>query len=254
MATDDGNSDDLRRSADLLWGRVRPGRRGPKAQLNLERIVQAAIALADAEGLAAVSMQRVAAELGYTTMSLYNHVPGKELLLEAMADVAAGQPPVDTGEDWRSGVLAWASDTWRAFESHPWLLRLQFDHPPLGPNQLAWLERLLRWMTAAGLTGLEAMSASMYTISAVRGMIQVQQDMQRSPAYAADPRRAEAEYFQMLASLADPERFPALARVVADPEPGPPPAPNHLPPEIEFGLQRLLDGIETYVRRRGSAS
>lgn len=251
MATDDDPSDDLKRSVDLLWGRARPGRRGPKAQLSLERIVQAAIAVADAEGLAAVSMQRVASELGYTTMSLYNHVPNKELLLEAMADAAAGQPSADASDDWRAGVFAWARDVARAYGAHPWLLRLQFDHPPLGPNQLAWLERLLQCMTAGGLTGHEAMAASMYTISAVRGMIQALQDMQRSPAYATDPRRAEAEYFKMLASLAAPARFPALARVVADP--GPEPAPRELPPEIEFGLERLLDGIEAHVRRRQAA-
>lgn len=253
MAADDDSSDDLKRSIDLLWGRARAGRRGPKPQLSLERIVEAAVALADAEGLAAVSMQRVAAELGYTTMSLYNHVPNKELLLEAMADVAAGQPPADTCERWRDGVLAWARDMFQAYEVHPWLLRLQFNHPPLGPNQLAWLERLLRWMTAAGLTGPEAMATSMYTVFAVRGMIQVQQDMQRSAAYASDSRRAEAEYQRALASVADPALFPTLARVVTDLEPSPPAGADHLPLEIEFGLERLLDGIESYARRRRAA-
>ncbi|WAS94781.1 TetR/AcrR family transcriptional regulator C-terminal domain-containing protein [Nannocystis punicea] len=243
----------MRRSADLLWGRGRPGRRGPKAQLSLERVVEAAAALADAEGLAAVSMQRVAAELGYTTMSLYNHVPSKELLLEAMADAVVGQPPADTGEDWRASVLAWAADIWRVFAAHPWLLRLQFDHPPLGPNQLAWLERLLRAMTAGGLTGLEAMSAAMYTVSAVRGMSQVQQDLHRSVPDATDRRRAEAEYQRVLTSVIDLSRYPTLARVFADPEPEPDAAPDSLPPEIEFGLQRLLDGIEAHVRRRRAA-
>lgn len=248
MATDDDDSHDLRRSADLLWGRGRPGRRGPKAQLSLERLVEAAIALADAEGLAAVSMQRVAAELGYTTMSLYNHVPSKDLLLEAMADAVVGQPPADRGEDWRASVLAWATDIWGVFAAHPWLLRLHFDHPPLGPNQLAWLERLLRAMTAGGLDGLEAMSAAMFTVSAVRGMSQAQQDMYRG---ATDPARAEAEYQRMVVSLVDVSRYPTLAAVFGGPVFAAEPVQGGLPPEIEFGLQRLLDGLAAQVRSRG---
>ena len=79
----------------LLWGLQERPRRGPKPGLSLERIVDAAIGLADAGGLAAVSMARVAAELGFTTMSLYRYVPTKDDLLELMVDAASGLPPAD---------------------------------------------------------------------------------------------------------------------------------------------------------------
>ena len=83
-------SGDLSRSLELLWGTREPATRGPKAELSLERIVDAAVALADREGLGALSMRRVATELGVGTMSLYRHVPGKGELLDLMLDRVGG--------------------------------------------------------------------------------------------------------------------------------------------------------------------
>ena len=77
---------------DLLWGRRERGKRGPRAGLSADAIVAAAVRVADAEGLEAVSMARVAKELGFTTMSLYRHVSGKDELLQMMWDASAQVP------------------------------------------------------------------------------------------------------------------------------------------------------------------
>src|SRR5690606_41224667 len=102
------------RAADLppviarLWGRSAPPRRGPKPALSVERIVRAAVDLADAEGLAAVSMARVAESLGDSSMALYRYVEGKDELLVLIADAGAEAPtlPPLPERAWRAGPAA----------------------------------------------------------------------------------------------------------------------------------------------------
>jgi AcrR family transcriptional regulator len=108
-------------TADFLWQeRPRPTR-GPKPALTLEQIADAAIAIADADGLDAVSMQRVAAEVGYTKMSLYRYLPGKAELVAAMIERALGGPPALRAEDgWRAGLTTWAGALLRAYGGHRW--------------------------------------------------------------------------------------------------------------------------------------
>src|SRR5256885_16757660 len=91
-------------TTDYLWGGRSGATRGPKPALSLERIAAAAIAIADAEGLAAVSMQRVAADLGYTQMSLYRYLPGKAELVALMGDRGIREPPVLNGAHWPAGL------------------------------------------------------------------------------------------------------------------------------------------------------
>ncbi|MBK3547134.1 TetR/AcrR family transcriptional regulator, partial [Streptomyces sp. MBT60] len=88
-------SGDIARSLELLWGTGERPSRGPKPGLTLDRIVTAAVAVADAEGLAAVSMRRLSTELGTGTMSLYRYVPGKSELLDLMFDRVLGEPFAD---------------------------------------------------------------------------------------------------------------------------------------------------------------
>ncbi|GFJ93720.1 TetR/AcrR family transcriptional regulator [Phytohabitans rumicis] len=106
MTSQHDPTEQLRRTIDLLWGEWARPARGPKPSLTLDRIVDAAIALADREGIDALSMRRVAAELGAGTMSLYRHVPGKAELLALMLDKVSDpgrRPPawqVPAGEPW----------------------------------------------------------------------------------------------------------------------------------------------------------
>src|SRR6266849_10257810 len=106
-------------------GRERP-HKGPKPALSLARIVDAAVRVADAEGLGAVSMGRVAAELGAAPMSLYRHVSAKEELLRLMVDAAWGDSPGQPapGEGWRAGLARWAWAMHAAARRHPWVVRI----------------------------------------------------------------------------------------------------------------------------------
>src|SRR3954447_23938791 len=99
---------DGKMTVDFLWQEPSRPTRGPKPALTLDRIADAAIAVADAEGLAAVSMQRVAADLGYTKMSLYRYLPGKAELVAAMLERGIGGPPATVPGGWRAALTGWA--------------------------------------------------------------------------------------------------------------------------------------------------
>lgn len=251
MTTRDSKGPDLQRSLTLLWAGRPQGQRGPRPRLSVEKIAQAAVQIADADGLEALSMQRIAAELGYSTMSIYNHIPSKDLLLEVAADVAAGSPP-DLDGDFRQAVRRWVSVLWAGFQARPWMLRVPLDHAPMGPNQLAWLDRLLRPLLAAGLVGREARAAALHLTAVVRGTAQISMDMTSAHKTDDGIARAETDLAQVVAELIDPKDYPALTAVhaaeIAGNDPGHESADEEaLPFELSFGVDRFLDGVEAWV-------
>ena len=127
---------------DLLWAPRKP-RRGPAPGLSLERIAAAGIALADAEGLAAASMRRVADALGVTPMALYRYLPGKRELMDVMVEAALGEPAPPLEGDGRAQLTAAAHAIRALHRRHPWLHEATLGRPPLGPNAVAAYDRLL---------------------------------------------------------------------------------------------------------------
>src|SRR5258706_13518729 len=146
---DDQGSTGLPASLEQAWGlRGRP-HRGPRPGLSLERIVAAAVRIADADGLAAVSMNRVAAELGTGTMSLYRYVAAKDELVTLMVDAAWGPAPWTQasgapGEDWRSGLSRWASGMQAFQPPHPRGLPVPISGLCIRANWGSWVEPGLR--------------------------------------------------------------------------------------------------------------
>jgi AcrR family transcriptional regulator len=258
MATRDSKGPDLERSLTLLWAGRSRGRRGPRPQLTVERIADAAIRIADADGMEALSMQRIAADLGYSTMSIYNHIPSKDLLLEVAADVAAGKPPeLGNTADFRDAVRHWVGTLWAGFQTHPWLLRIPLDHTPIGPNQLAWLDRLLQPLLKAGLAAGEARAAALHLTAVVRGTAQISMDMGSAHKTDDGRPRTEAELAQALFELIDPNDYPGLAAVHAAETAGDQLGDTRsggeaLPAELSFGVDRFLDGIESWVAAKSS--
>lgn len=256
------------RSLELLWGsRERPSR-GPRPGLSVDRIVRTAIEVADAEGLDGLSMQRVAGELGYTTMSLYRYVSAKDQLIDVMMDTAVGEPPTVEGEGlgWRAELELWARRAWGVYQRHPWMLRVEVSGPPAGPNQLAWMECALRALSGTGLTGAEMLSTLVFLDGAVRELARIavtlEREQQRSGVTEDQMGRM---YGRILAEYADAGRYPTLAGLVASGVFDPPEAPGDEPADepgdelagdigtdVSFGVQRLLDGVEAHVRSRSA--
>jgi AcrR family transcriptional regulator len=236
-------------SIEAAWGvRERP-HKGPKPTLSLERIVAAGVHVADAEGLAAVSMSRVAAELGAATMSLYRHVNAKDGLLALMVDAAYGEPPTELGpgEGWREGLSRWAWAMRAAARLHPWAVRIPISGLPVRPHEVAWFEQALSCMRDTSLTEAQKASVIMMLSGYVRNLAVVEADIEAAiRASGTTPSEWMSSYGRMLGTLADPQRFPEIAKFVAagvfdtadDPD-----------DEFTFGLERVLDGIEVLVSR-----
>ncbi|MGI5257891.1 TetR/AcrR family transcriptional regulator [Streptomyces angustmyceticus] len=259
MAADDGRRSvfgDQAGSVEVLWGgRERPSR-GPKPALSLERITRTAMALADAGGLGAVSMQRVAAELDFTKMSLYRYVPGKSELVALMIDTALGEPPAAAepaasgrdGSGWRAALRAWAGALAAVYQRHPWLLETAVGPRVMGPHELGWTDRALAALAGTGLTGGERLDAVVVVTGHVRTLAQVSAPTGPGGARATGPEEAmSAALNELLAGRAD--RFPAVAAALADS------GGASRDQAWEFGLERILDGLESYTdRARGGAS
>lgn len=220
----------------LTWGVAALPHRGPKRELSTERIVEAAIEIADADGLEAVSMGKVAAAVGVAPMSLYRYVTGKDDLLLLMFDAASEVTVPGTGGTWRERVKQWAMFVRATYEAHPWLADIPPSSTPTTPNRLAIIE--------AGLVALEDVPApprmKLPTLLLLLGYIALYSRASSNAAVDDAVRRA-------LPELVTDERFPLLAPVVRE---GVFEAPETDPDRgFGFGLSRLLDGIERWVER-----
>src|SRR5919112_1656119 len=150
--TEYSGSGDPARSLALLWRtRERASRRG-KPELGVDRIARVAIDLADSEGLAALSMRRVAERLGVGTMSLYTYVPGKAELVDVMLDAVHLETSAEVPDGtWRQQLEAMARGQWGLARRHPWMLHIATTRPPLGPGIIAKYERELGTVNGLGL-------------------------------------------------------------------------------------------------------
>jgi len=241
-------------SVAAAWGlRERP-HKGPRPALSLPRIVDAAVRVADAEGLDAVSMGRVAAELGAAPMSLYRHVSAKEELLRLMVDAAWGDSPgpLTPGEDWRAGLSRWAWAMRASAHRHSWAVRIPISGLPVMPREIAWFENALACMGGTGLSEARKASVVMLLSGYVRNLATTEADIEAAVrASGLDPDAWMASYPRMLSQLTDPQRFPALTAFIAagvfdtadDPD-----------DEFIFGLDRILDGIEVLIAARPPGS
>jgi AcrR family transcriptional regulator len=237
-------------SIEAAWGlRERP-HKGPRPSLSQDRIVQAAIQIAQAEGIAAVSMSKVAAELGASTMSLYRHVSGKDELLALMVDAAYGLPPAapTPDEGWREGLSRWAWAFRACLQRHPWAVRLPISGLPARPNEVAWFEDGLNSLRDTGLAEAEKASVILLVSGYVRNIATTDADIVAAiQASGKTPQAWLSSYARLFAKIAETRRFPALSKFVAagvfdtydDPD-----------DEFIFGLDRILDGIAALVTAR----
>lgn len=221
----------LPRVLRLLWQPDAAPRRS--RGLTREAIVAAAVELADTDGLAALSMARLAERLGCGTMSLYRHVANKDELVTFMLATGPGPPPsAPDGADWRAALSHWADELWVVYHRHPWILQTAAAGLPADPGQLAWLDAGLATLSGTTLTEREKLSAVLAVLIFTRG----------SAALAIEARDVDdSEYPALLRRLVTPARFPALAAAI---DAGALDQPDDdQKTEFHSGLSQLLDGI-----------
>ena len=240
---------DLRRRSELLWDdRSRPTR-GPKPGLTPDDVVQAAIRIADEEGLAALTMNAVATTLGFTTMAIYRYFPNKEALFDAIVDAGMGRPPVSNEPrgDWRAEVARWAHAKRAMLCARPWLAELPFVAAPHGPNWLSWLEGVTEPLSRTGLPAADIGQMISIIDGYTRGASDTSISLARARARGIPEREWAAAVGADLGRAVGDPRFPAFAAVLTAPSDG---KPRTMEESFDFGLQRVLDGIQLYVDSR----
>jgi AcrR family transcriptional regulator len=223
---------------ELLWGERGGPRRGPKPTLTVGDLARAGIELADAEGLAAVTMQRVAEALGVTKMATYRYVPGKDELVALMADTAMGEPPAldDIEGGWRPKLRAWALALFERMWAHPWALSATTGARVTGPNELGWVEKALAALDGVALDGGQMLDVMVTLTGHVRLIVE-------QAAGNNSEEKIVADWATVLETRAD--RFPHVVAALTS-------AARHGSRDqgLKFGLDRILDGVEMYLARQ----
>jgi AcrR family transcriptional regulator len=215
-------------------------------ELTKERIVAAAIAIADADGMAELSMRRIAGALGVSTMALYRHVPSKDDLTLAMIDAAIGElplPPRRPPGGWRAGLELCARLEWAGFQRHPWLAPvMSITRPQLAPSAMRLTEWVLGAFDGTGLSQAERMYVQVLLFTFVRGVASALEPEVEAirESGLTNEQWIEVQTATFLAALDDGamSRFRELASHDFD---------FDLDKLFEFGLARLLDGLAPFV-------
>ena len=228
-------------SIELAWGRRDRPARGPKPGLTLDKIVTEGIKVAMTDGLPSASMARVASELGVATMALYRYVSSKDELLELMVDAALGPAPgahlPDDG--WRAGLTRWTDAARARYRLHPWALRVPIDAPPLGPNNIAWLEDALTCMAETPLSEPHKLS----TVMLLSGFVRNESRLSADVAARAAAEGTAADYGRVLGLLIAGSAYPSVRRALDGGA-----FANEWDDDYEYGRERILDGLESFMR------
>lgn len=236
---------------DLLWrdsAAETSSRRGPRARHSTDDVVTRAIDLADADGLAAVTIRALAQALGLTPMSIYTHVNSRADLLVLMADAVHGQrAPSGDADGWRARVRLVAAHNLALYRAHPWLLDVHDPRTALGPGTIAMYDRELRAFDGLGLDDVERDAA----LTFVREFTRSAAARLRDAAEAEDFAPIWADAAPRLASYLGDD-YPlaqAVGRAAGEAMGG----PSDADAAWEFGLARVIDGLAGLIETRDAA-
>ncbi|WP_436770849.1 TetR/AcrR family transcriptional regulator [Yinghuangia sp. YIM S09857] len=226
-------------AADSIWLRPERASRGPAPGYDRDALAAAGIALADAQGLAAVTMRAVADALGAGPASLYRYIATREELVELMVDRAhAGiRLPERTG-DWLADLLALARETRRVTLDHPWLLDATATRTPLGPSTVAYLEHALAAVAEVDVPTRDKLEAIAVLSAVVAALARTEVAQARGGRTIPEWQQAQAAYLTHVAAAGEhPYLAAAFADQSAEPEP------------VEQLFTRIVTGVLTGLLR-----
>ncbi len=237
---------------ERLWRQTPDGQRGPKPSLSLDRIVDAAVALADSNGLGAVSMRTLAKRVKIAPMALYRYVGDHRELVDLMLDriYATMRRTSPSGRGWRARVTAVAHDNRALYRRHAWAAQIVTNRPPLGPGMMSKYEYELTAFDGAGLTDVERDAALTYVLGFVESCARVAATADRS---RRDSQQTDRQWWNengpLLARVLDPAQYPTASRVgtAAGTAHGTAYDADHA---YTFGLERALAGLDGLVAKR----
>jgi len=258
------DSEEIARRSGLLWDVPQKPTRGPKAALSREDVVAAAIRVADAGDLVALTMHAVAAQLGFTPMALYRYFLNKESLVDAAVDAALGAPPHRAGphEGWRAEIRHWAYAKRAMLCARPWLAELPFVAAPHGPNWLSWHEAFLRTIAHTGMSPEDMMDVLNVVHGYVHGSSDTIISLARATARGVTPEQWAAAVGADLCRAINDPRYPLLSGILTSSSGGITESsslptkrgkPRTMDESFDWGLERVMDGIQLYRERKRPA-
>jgi AcrR family transcriptional regulator len=227
----------------LSWGVLPVQRRGPKPAFTVDQIVATGIEFGDSQGFEAISLQKIAARLGVSTNALYRYVSSKDELIVLVAEQAWGRAPehILAAPDWRTGGRAWVKAQVDRYAERPWLLEVPIRGAPATPNLLHWLETLLEVMADTGLSQHDALGCALLFDGYARSYASLARQLGASDSAPVEsaavgeflvPRLQSAGYERVFAMYTNQEYE------------------DTLDDDFDFGLDRILDGIQALIDRR----
>ncbi len=238
------------RGLALAWGAVPSAQRGPKREFSLAQVLDHAMAIADADGVDAVTMPSVAAALGLTAMSLYRYVSSKDTLLLLLQERGMGSPPDSIGRasGWRAGLEAHAEASADVYRRHPWMLDITIKGIATTPNNLTWMEAGLAALAETSLTRQERVAVVLQVSGHARFRALIERGYRERADDAGVSLGAVAlAESQLLDELVTDERFPELHATLATGAMSA--VVDQGFDKFDFGLARILDGIADYLAR-----
>jgi AcrR family transcriptional regulator len=236
----EGMTENLPPGLALSWGVQPVQRRGPKPALSVERIVATGIEFGDRDGFEAISLQKIAAHFGVSTNALYRYVRSKDELIVLVKDKAIGEPP-ELPSGWRAAATAWVTAQVELYAERPWLLDIPIRGAPVTPNVMRWAEVMLQAMTGTGLSQHDSLGCLML----LDGFARNYGDLARQLG-ASDNTPVQAEHVgRFLVPRLIEGGYPMLTALYTNQE-----YEDGLDDDLEFGLTRILDGIQVLISRK----
>jgi AcrR family transcriptional regulator len=207
--------------------------------LSRERVLRAAVTLADEGGIDALSMRRLAKELGVEAMSLYNHVANKDDILDGIVDIAMGEIEIPSDDtDWKASIRQSAISAYEALVRHPWACSLMMSKPRISNARMLWMEGVLRTLREAGFSADMTHHAYHALDSHITGFTLWLVSM------PFDSHEELVDMAQDFLPQIPADQYPYVIehaeQHLADPDPDE-------PSEFEFGLDLILDGLERHL-------
>lgn len=208
-------------------------------KLNAYKIADAAVKIADQDGLANTTIRAIAKETGFTTMAVYRHIESRDELVVIMTEVAMGPAKAYGQPEWQDNLRCWSDDLLQRYVAHPWVLDVQIAGMPTTPNHISWLEQFLRLLDSTTLTVREKLDVSLLVDSYVRQFARMQNSHAPTkllsssvpPDWLMDHMAQAAPYFSEV-----------LRQGFLQSENG---------PSVTAGMDVIIDGIERLQTRRG---
>lgn len=209
----------------------------PRTPLSKERVLQAAVVLADQGGLEALTMRRLGRHLGVEAMSLYKHVAGKDEVLDGIVDIVVGEIDLPSSEvDWRTAMRQRAISARQVLASHPWAIGMMESRAVMGPAAMRYIDAVIGSLRAGGFSVEMAAHAFLLLDSYVYGFV-VQET-----SFTGDMTEETAEPAGALLEALPADGYPHLTEMaVAAAQPG-----QSYAAAFTFGLDLILDGLEAH--------